>query len=400
MKLGDHLHLTYCLNVHTGESWNEQKCAIEEKTSAVRSLIGSEAKPFGLGLRLGAAAAEDLRSRSDARAARSWLEERGFYVFTINGFPYGRFHGQSIKQSVYSPDWQSEERRDYTILLADILGELLPEGQTGSISTVPGSFAEWISSPHQISRMVERLCQCIAHLDRLRATRGVEIHIGLEPEPSCFLETCSQTIEFFEQAILPEGSEMLASLMGASRSTAEKAIRRHLGVCFDTCHSAVVFEDAETAISRYQQAGIKISKVQISAALSATPNHNAELARFAEPTYLHQVRGKTKEGEIVHWLDLPGYLAKSPRDLEEIRVHFHVPLFADSPGGLTSTAKFLTPSVFDSMSRATNHWEIETYTFDVFPNFLRSNSIEQSIAAEYAWVIDKFSEGRRHRGAD
>ena len=46
----------------------------------------------------------------------------GLYVFTINGFPYGPFHGQPVKAAVYRPDWREAERGRYTADLAELAG--------------------------------------------------------------------------------------------------------------------------------------------------------------------------------------------------------------------------------------------------------------------------------------
>ena len=73
-----------------------------------------------------------------------WLGQNDCYVFTINGFPYGQFHGTRVKEQVYAPDWTSPERLVYTNLLFDLLAELLPDGVEGSVSTLPGSFKEFI----------------------------------------------------------------------------------------------------------------------------------------------------------------------------------------------------------------------------------------------------------------
>jgi len=395
MKIGDRLHLTYCLNVHAGELWADQQRAILEKSAFVRNKVGRAGEKFALGLRLSARAAAELRTPEAAREARAWLEANGFYVFTINGFPYGQFHGQAVKQAVYAPDWQTRRRRDYTIALADILAELLPEGMSGSISTVPGSFSAWIKTPHEVQAMVERLCECVTHLYRLRESRGIEIHLGLEPEPACFLETTEETVRFFEQSIFIDGATTLARLLGGPAKRAEEILRRHLGVCFDTCHGAVAFEDAEATLRQYDRAGIRISKIQISAALSARGDETHDLPRFVEPVYLHQVRGRGPSGEVRRWIDLPDYLQEAPTDLDEVRVHFHVPLFAELPGSLSSTATLLTEPVFRAMSSATTHWEIETYTFDVLPEPLRTGGVERSIVEEYKWVLDRWRAAER-----
>jgi len=47
-------------------------------------------------------------------------------------------------------------------------------------------------------------------------------------------------------------------------------MRCHLGVCLDTCHSALQFEDPLESLRAYRDEGIRISKIQLSAALGCT----------------------------------------------------------------------------------------------------------------------------------
>jgi len=165
------------------------------------------------------------------------------YPFSINGFPYGRFHSGAVKERVYEPDWRTPERRDYTMQLADVLTNFLPPEVDGSISTVPGSFKPGIESEADIALMVKNLAVVVAYLAAIRDDTGQEIHLGLEPEPDCFLERTDETIAFFENHLLTSGVDEVASLLRCDRAQAEAALRRHLGVCFDTCHVALQYED-------------------------------------------------------------------------------------------------------------------------------------------------------------
>ena len=66
------------------------------------------------------------------------LQRTGQYCFTLNGFPYGGFHATSVKAGVFQPTWADTARCDYTIDLATILAEFLPDDvSVGSISTLP-----------------------------------------------------------------------------------------------------------------------------------------------------------------------------------------------------------------------------------------------------------------------
>jgi hypothetical protein len=113
------------------------------------------------------------------------------------------------------------------------------------------------------------------------------------------------------------------------------------------------------------------------------------LRPFAEGVYLHQVKGRTADGQIRSWIDLPIAIAdeEGRSGVVEVRVHFHVPLFFKQNGPLASTVSTLTPDFFRELrSGATSHLEIETYTFDVLPPEIHPGDVVNSIAREYGWV--------------
>lgn len=370
------LYLTYCLNIHPGETFAENLAAIRQHAVAVKQRI-LPASPFGLGLRLGAAAAEALRAPAARRALRAELEALGLYAFTINGFPYGQFHGTRVKENVYAPDWRTRERRDYTCLLADILADLLPDGVNGSISTLPGSFKPWIHKEADVRAMAQNLAACARHLATLREKTGREIHVGLEPEPFCFLETTDEVLKFFAGPLAAAGER--------------DAVQRHLGVCLDTCHVALQFESPLEALRRYRAAGIRVSKIQISAALETDAAQAGALRLFDEPVYLHQTKARFKNGELLAWPDLPDALpAIAGNDaLEAVRVHFHVPLFWEGRVPLRSTATDLNMEFFREVCAATEHLEVETYTFSVLPEVMRAGGVVECICRELEWVWRK-----------
>jgi sugar phosphate isomerase/epimerase len=387
------LHLTYCLNIHPGESWAESFEAIRDKALAVKLRTVPD-EWFGLGLRLSAQAAQELADPERRAEALDFFGANQLYPFTINGFPYGRFHRGPVKENVYAPDWRTPERRDYTIQLADTLAALLPDTIEGSISTVPGSFKPWIKTDDDQHDMARNLAACVAYLAALRDDTGRTIHLGLEPEPDCFLETTAETVAFFKEVLWTTGAEEVARILGTGRGEGEELMRRHLGVCFDTCHVALQFEDLHESLRTYQAEGVRISKIQLSAALRCESNPEAweALKAFREPTYLHQVKARAKSGARIAWYDLPEALDELPGfpDAEELRVHFHVPLFFTGAGPLQSTADALTPDFLHELrSGLCPHLEIETYTFDVLPPEVHPGDVVRSIAREYSWVLSR-----------
>jgi len=392
MKVQDHppIHLTYCLNVHPGQTWSECLATIDNYALKVRDKVAPD-QPFALGLRVSNQASVELARPQRLREFRELLDTYNLYVFTINGFPYGQFHGTAVKEDVYRPDWQSPERRDYTIRLADILAELLSKGMPGSISTVPCTYKQWIQTDRQVETMIEMLAETAAHLARLRERTGKDICLALEPEPDCYLETTAEVIDFFAGPLARHGAQRLTGL-GYSHSDAEHLLRRHIGVCFDTAHAAVAFEDPATSLAQLTRAGIRIGKVQLSSAihLAPTPQSLEQIETFCDEIYLHQVKAIAADGRAVSHRDLSDAIQAAAADGGETqwRVHFHVPLYWDKAGPLKSTSKLLT-GPFAEMLRAgaADGIEIETYTFDVLPDELRCADAAESIAREYRWVL-------------
>lgn len=376
MKLGD-AHLTYCSNIHPGESWPEIEANLERHVVAVKARVCPDA-PFGVGLRLSARAAQELTDGA-LPALQRLLARHELYVFTINGFPYGRFHGAPVKEAVYRPDWLEPERVAYTDQLADLLAQLLPDGVDGSISTVPGCFrarAGSIGGAGALPAIAENLRQSAAHLAAIERATGKRIALAIEPEPCCLIETLDEAIGLFTE-----------HLAGAS----------HLGICLDACHAAVEYEDLPAALARVRAAGIAVAKLQLSAGLRLAPvdaEARRAVARFADPVYLHQViarRGRS----LTRYVDLPDALADTAV-ADEWRVHCHVPIVRAELGAFASTQDALAELL--ALHRAdpiSPHLEVETYTWDVLPPELRDAPIADAVARELTWVIDQL-HGQLH----
>lgn len=395
-------HLTYCLNVHPGESLAEVQDAIDRHAADVRRAVCAD-RPFGLGLRLSRRAADDLRQPSTRDAFKDFLAGRGMYAFTLNGFPYGTFHQAPVKTDVYRPDWTDPRRLDYTRDLADVLACLLPEGTEGSISTVPLSYKAWPMDPAARSRLFDHMAEIALHLHRIRETTGREIHLGFEPEPDCTLETTPETVAWFEGPLEQEGVPRLARRTGGSHERARDILRRHLGVCFDTCHLAIQFEDLSDSLTSLVRHGIRISKIQVSAALecSASAAARERLPAFCDPVYLHQVKCRPRpDAAVTAFPDLPDALAAPPAPHGAVwRIHYHVPLYFEGDSVLQTTAAALDTPFWQAVARApVSHLEIETYTFHVLPPSLRSGGVAPSIAREFEWVLPRLTATARGTG--
>jgi len=389
-------HLTYCTNIHPGESWEAVFDNVRSHVLAVKARLGVS-DPFGVGLRLSAEAARRLRQPGELERFRDFLADSGLYVFTLNGFPYGPFHGTSVKAAVYRPDWTDAERGRYTSDLAELLAALLPSGVDGSISTVPGGFKRDVQTRAQVESIVSALLERVLELHAVRERSGKSITLALEPEPCCFLETTTETLDFFERELLSRAArQRLASGARVDVAQAEQILRRHLGVCLDTCHAAIEFEEADEALDRLLGAGLRIAKLQLSAGLRL-PGPSVDsleaLRAYDEPVYLHQVVARTASGELLRFEDLPLALdSPAARAADEWRVHFHVPLYRERLGAFSNTQAFLARILARQREApVTNELEVETYTWDVLPPEQRTGSVDASIARELSWVLERLA---------
>ena len=384
MRLSHDWHLAYCTNIHRGETWPETLANLERHTLAVRERI-CPGQPYAIGLRLGADAARELSEPATLTAFQRWLERHSCYVFTINGFPYGRFHGTRVKEQVYAPDWTTPERLAYTKLLFDLLVKLVPAGGEGSVSTVPGSFKEFIRSEAQVEAMRANLWQCVEYVAGLSERSGRALHLGLEPEPLCFIETSEETVRFFQA--------MRADRPGDAR------LDRHLGVNYDACHLAVEFEEAGAALAKLQAHGVKLSKVHLSNALKVPVNDASRraLSAFHDDVYFHQVVAREPAGRLRRFRDLDLALAAgapSPHAGEEWRIHYHVPLHCQPVAPFATTADHLVAALdwLAKLPGCCRHFEMETYTWDVLPAALKARSVVDQLVAEYEWTLARLAE--------
>ncbi len=389
-------HLTYCLNIHPGETWDQNLNSIKKYATQVQNEI-SKGAPFGLGLRLSASAAENLQNKEKLEPFKEYLESRNMYVFTVNGFPYGPFHGTPVKAEVYQPDWRTVDRVTYTKQIANALSFLLPEDTSGSISTVPCSYKSWIQTEEDVTCMVHHLADCGLHLDQLHQEHGAQLSLGLEPEPDCYLETTNDIIRFFNDALLPQGIEYLSAQKGLSVTQAESIIRNRISICFDTCHIALQFEDLLHSLKTILSNDISISKFQISSALQTNVSSDtfATLNPFIDPVYLHQTHIKMPDGAIHSFKDLTGISEKALQSLQNgiLRTHFHVPLyFKEYLNWQSTSSELTTPFLQAAVQSGCEHFEIETYTFDILPDDLKSMGAVRSIIREYEWISRKLLE--------
>jgi hypothetical protein len=396
-------HLTYCSKVHPGHGWGQVWPQLQACVPRLKARLSPQA-PFGLGLRLSAVECEELLAGNHLLAFKAFLAAHDLYVFTLNGFPYGAFHGPRVKAEVFAPDWRDEARLEYTLRLVQVLRELLPPGLEGSISTSPLSYKPWLApSDKEAMGLISRNLAVLAHrLLEVREHHGLFIHLDLEPEPDGLVETCAEVAAFYRHWLLPLGGRWLAGQSGLSLARAQETLLNHIQVCLDTCHLAVSYEDPEAALKSLAENGIKVGKVQVTSGWQAAlPQETAglaqlgrELAPFSRSPYLHQVRGRKNDGSLSRYGDLSEALPHLPTSSDqEWRIHYHVPLFIEQYGSLTST-QAETRAVLQLLARYgfTHHLEIETYTWELLPEELKMNLVD-FLEREYRWTLEALTPG-------
>lgn len=400
MKLdpAGNVHLTYCTNIHPGETWPDVRASLENYLPRAKAaLVPDDA--FGMGLRLSAIAANDLAQPDALAEFKNFLQQQNLYVFTLNGFPYGDFHGTPVKENVYLPDWRDNARLNYTNQLADILVSLLPEGMDGSISTVPGAFKSLIMSDSDIAEIMENMVRHAAHLVDIHQRTGKLISLTLEPEPCCFIETIDESVDFFETWLFSVAArDQLMALTSLDAAGADAALHRPLGLCLDLCHAAVEFEEADAVIRKLDNAKINIGKMQISAGLRFAPvtDRTLELLKpFDDAIYLHQTVANSN-GNLTRHIDLQQAFDAhtAGASAEEWRVHFHVPIFLDDLGEFATTQNFIREILAIHRKKPiSNHLEVETYTWNVLPLEYRNVDVIDAIVRELNWVREQLASG-------
>lgn len=384
----------YCTNVHAGITLLDAQANLERVAMRVRQLVAPHGR-LPVGLWLAERAARQLAQSDGVARFGDWLADRGLKAYTFNGFPQGDFHQAVVKHAVYEPNWLDTARVEYTCLLGDILAGLLPEGQGGSISTVPLGWPHRPWQADQFAQAATHLRTVATHFSSLAQRTGREIVLAIEPEPGCVLNRAQEVIDFLQQFVFDGHSE---------------SVRRHITVCHDICHSAVMFESQGDALQAYADNEIRIGKLQVSSAVEVPWQEVAgdesggramagQLLGFDEPRYLHQTtRVGPGDGRVELVEDLPIALRNwcSSSDAaypdQPWRIHFHVPIYAECFGLLKATREDIAIATQCVHARRelqvagrpwfTGDFEVETYAWGVLPPDLQVGDLAQGIARE------------------
>jgi hypothetical protein len=381
--------LGFSSNLVKAETLDEVIARVIPFAAEVRRRLGWDR--LGVDLRLGSAALSTgapvaggapMTGGSETQVAglarlRAALDANHLSAHTLNGFPLRPFQADRVKDDAYLPDWSDAERFHDSLRLLDAALALSDEPVV-TISTVPIAFRPF-GAPRTDATMAARRLgawAATAFLVRQRSAReGRERRavLALEPEPWCVLERCSDAAAFWRGPLAEDGVATATRILG-SEPAGVQAVRDHLGLCLDTCHLALAYEDGATAVARLCEGGVPIAKVQITSAPEVrAPHHNAAgvaaLAAMAEPRFLHQVAATDAAGNSARAVDLDGlaHVLQRLPSATSVRAHFHVPVDRTQLAeGLGTTAEHTWATLAAARAVAPEaHLAVETYTWPV-----------------------------------
>ena len=301
-----------------------------------------------------------------------------------------------IKEDVYEPDWRTPERREYTKQVADILADI---GARRYQPVDSERAARLQAERHRAATSSTATPTTSSTSSRIwsssKKKTGKTVTLGLEPEPRCYLETTDETITYFKNYLFSgETAKQLAKQTGLNEADADTGdARATLGVVFDIGHQAVGYEDIPASLQKLVDAGVPIVKLQEAASMhipDVTQKTVDALQSFAKTIYLSQTC-QLKDGKHDLVPQPRGRVRGVP---ERSRAH--------ASGARTSMCRCSSPTwATDSARRASaleqalavhkktplsTHLEIETYTWDVLPDHLKTGDIVEYVTRELEWV--------------
>ncbi len=365
------VHLSHGVNLRPAPDLPSLIDQLDTYASATRARLGVDVLGVSLWLppALAAALAVDGRARTRLRAE---LDARGLEVVTLSGVPYAEGGGATNADTDrYDPDWSDPARLEYTLDLARILVDLLPDDAVrGAVTTLGiGRRAGWDDAKE---KSCERLLRLLSRgLADLAWTTGRAVRVGFQPEPGCVLDSSADTV-----------------------AALAKVDKDRVGVCLDLAHLACTWEHPADALERLAAAGLSVIRVQLAAAVEVPrPVDAAETLRaYVEPGHRHQVT--TPAGAYRD--DLSEALRDFPPG--PWRVRYHVPLHIAPTPPLVPTTEIWRAAlrhVMDGLQPATEYLDLETEAWNLLPPDARpsgSAALADGIAAELAYARGELAE--------
>ena len=331
MRLADRSWLTCCLGHDAADSWADVRALLSGKAAEIGAKASPE-QPFAIGLSLSARAVGEL---ADAEARYELLEilSRNDYRAVMAD---GRYPANPGTEGV-PLDWRDPGMTIYITRLAELMAGIAPEGEAVSIATLPGApIPETGSEDEEV--IAANLLDAAALLIRLEESTGVPTRLAIQPEPGFLIGNSAQAVAFFERHLLSDAAvTRVVTATGMPAGDVASALPAHLGLCYDTGHAAVSFEDAGEALGKLSAAGVPIHRLQLSGALAVASVDQAAREALAGLDATRIVARRkdetTDQTKLVEALE-----AGSAADGEEWRIHCHLPCNAEPKKPLAAAA--------------------------------------------------------------
>ena len=299
-----------------------------------------------------------------------------------------------IKEDVYEPDWQTPERREYTKQVADLLADLAPDGVNPSIQSAPLGFKPKVTGDHVVEEYTTNVIDVVAHLVGLTKKTGKIVTLGLEPEPRCYLETTDETITYFKNHLFSGRPRSgWRSSPASTRPTRPRPMREHIG--HRLRHRSPVGRLRGHPGRPADAGGGRRPDLQAAGSRAAVdPGRDEEavdaLETFAETIYLSADLTERRDGELTRFLNLgrrdrgvagePGRRKRVADALPRAGVPRRDRRVPHHPHELEAALDMHTKTPLS------DHLEIETYTWDVLPDQLKTGDITEYVSREIEWV--------------
>jgi len=383
MLINKKYNLTYCSNIFKQKKWK----FLFENLKKYLLHIKRKKQYIGISLCMSNVLLNEIRKDKTLSILKNWLITENVYISSMNGFVYKTFHQKKIKDNIYYPDWTTKQRIKYTKSLIELLGLLMHKNTMGSISTVPISYLPWIKTRH-ISYILFTASKNLSEIIKFLIEKK-NIHLDLEPEPDCLINSIDSFIKFYIYWLIP----VTKIAFNTKSNFLEPYIKKYIRLCYDICHFSVNFESHEEALCLLKKNKIKIGKIQVSSALevkvfnSSIENKHLvkNLLSFTKSPFLHQtvekIGNKLKKHKDISYA-IKNFSEKCGNTL---RIHCHAPLYKNIIRGIKTTSvdtKFALELLLKE--KYIKEMEIETYTHD----FLSKENKFESIFMEYNWVIN------------
>ncbi len=373
--------IMYCGNVHSCSTVEGMINQIKSHVLPIKA--ERKISTMYLGVWINQPLLDDFKTeKQKAKKLIKLMEEHSLVIKTLNAFPQNEFHATVVKEQVYFPEWCDDARMEYTLNLARFITvNSSVFAQNISISTVPlGYKKSWTEDKHKCA--IQRIHKVAVRLADILAEYQIDIRLCFEMEPDCTLETSEQLVEFF-----------IADL----QYNQIPSVSQHIGVCFDICHQAVMFEEVNSNFNLFKANQIKVGKIQVSNALKFLSKDYSYiepiLSRYFTSPYLHQTKILSTDG-IISIADIDETLAEELLQGEEARVHFHVPINKCSISQFLQTTQSEILSVFSSLDLLLikPDIEVETYTWHIIDEKADKNKLNEYIIEEIKWLEQAMQE--------